>query len=133
VRIEVAACSDGTVAPQPISLQKCAGGPSGPSRGGGAQQTSVRAFVNALDHVLIESANTRSDLAQLIEQVNQRSITADEAQTRVAAVIDQRNALRTAVEQVAPRCSSTMRFASCRSRSCSRSMTISQSATGSTI
>jgi hypothetical protein len=43
-----------------------------------------RAFVNALDQVLIESANTRSDLGQLIEQVNQRSITADEAQTRIA-------------------------------------------------
>jgi S1-C subfamily serine protease len=89
------------VAPQPISLRKCSAGPPiGPGEGG--RQTSVRAFVNALDSVLIESANTRSDLGQLINEVNQQSITADEALSRIDRVINQRNALRTATEQVTP-------------------------------
>jgi S1-C subfamily serine protease len=91
------------VAPQPVSLRACANS-AGP--GQGTQRVSgasnVRAFVSALDQVLIDSANTRGDLGQLISQVQQASITADEAQSRIDSVVNQRNDLRNAVEQVTP-------------------------------
>jgi hypothetical protein len=62
----------------------------------------VRGFVSALDQVLIESANTRGDLGQLISEVQQGSITAEEARSRIDSVVNQRNDLRSAVEQVTP-------------------------------
>jgi S1-C subfamily serine protease len=89
------------VAPQPVSLRACNGGAPPVQAQGGSERT-VRAFVNALDQALIESANTRADLGQLINEVQQGSITADEARSRIDSVINQRNDLRSAVEQVTP-------------------------------
>jgi S1-C subfamily serine protease len=96
------------VAPQPIALKNCVGNSglatgngssSGPVTGGRAY---VKKFVDALDGALIESANTRGDLGQLISQVNNGTITAEEATTRINSIIDQRNSLRSAAEQVTP-------------------------------
>jgi S1-C subfamily serine protease len=91
-------------APQPISLASCDGfpGSSGSTAGGQASATPVRAFVRALDGALIESANTRGDLGQLISQVNAGSISASEAEARIQRIINQRQDLRVAVEQVSP-------------------------------
>jgi hypothetical protein len=89
------------VAPQPVSLRACNGAPPHAQAAGGSQ-TTVRSFVSALDQVLIESANTRGDLGLLIDQVNKGSITGDEAQSRIDSVINQRNDLRSAIEQVTP-------------------------------
>jgi S1-C subfamily serine protease len=91
------------VAPQPLALKSCSGAIGVPVSNGSAgngNRAALTAFVSALDGALIESANTRGDLGQLIGQVQSGSITADEATSRINAVIAQRNALRIAVEQV---------------------------------
>jgi S1-C subfamily serine protease len=91
------------VAPQPLALKSCSGATGVPVSSGSAgtgNRAAVTAFVHALDGALIESANTRGDLGQLINQVQQGSITVGEATSRINGVIAQRNALRTAVEQV---------------------------------
>jgi S1-C subfamily serine protease len=91
-------------APQPVALKGCGGFPSssGSSATGITNAGSARSYVNALDGALIESANTRGDLGQLISQVNAGSITGDEARSRIQSVIAQRQGLRAAVEQVSP-------------------------------
>ena len=90
------------VAPQPVALRGCTGSPGAGQAAPPVRGTKVRGFVGALDQVLIESANTRGDLGQLISEVQQGSITADEARSRIDSVVNQRNDLRSAVEQVTP-------------------------------
>ena len=90
------------VAPQPVGLRGCAATSGGGQATPPVSGTTVRRFVRALDQVLIESGNTRGDLGQLISEVQQRSITADEARSRIDSVVNQRNDLRSAVEQVTP-------------------------------
>lgn len=69
-----------------------------------AQQTSgtaaARAYVEKIDRLLTNSAETRGDLGALIGDVQQGTISSSEARARIAAIINQRQGLQNEVASV---------------------------------
>jgi hypothetical protein len=69
-----------------------------------SQQTSgtaaARAYVEKIDRLLTNSAETRGDLGALIGDVQQGTISSSESRARIAAIINQRQGLQNAVASV---------------------------------
>ena len=69
-----------------------------------AQQTSgtaaARAYVEKIDRLLTNSAETRGDLGALIGDVQQGTISSSEARARIGAIINQRQGLQNEVATV---------------------------------
>jgi S1-C subfamily serine protease len=89
------------VAPQPPAQAVCSNAPStGPSAQISTGPSSPADYANAVDGALIGSAQTRGDLADLINGVNSGSFAESEAISTITGVIGQRRQLLTFVTAV---------------------------------
>jgi diguanylate cyclase (GGDEF)-like protein len=94
-------------APQPIAAETCGGSDgsssvaSGSGGGAGAVDAATaddRAYSDAVDDALINSARTRRGLGELIASVNNGSINYEQASGVIMAITEQRRSLLAAVE-----------------------------------
>jgi zinc-ribbon domain len=63
-------------------------------------QAAARGYVEKIDRLLTNSAETRDDLGALITDVQDNTIAASEARARIAAIINQRQGLQNAVASI---------------------------------
>jgi zinc-ribbon domain len=65
-----------------------------------AARTAARAYVERIDRLLTNSAETRGDLGELITDVQNGTIASSEARARIQAIISQRQDLQNAVAAI---------------------------------
>jgi Asp-tRNA(Asn)/Glu-tRNA(Gln) amidotransferase B subunit len=63
-------------------------------------KNAARSYVEKIDRLLTNSAETRSDLGSLIIDVQQGTISSSEARARIAAIVNQRQGLHSAVASI---------------------------------
>ena len=86
-------------APQPPAQANC--WPAGSSDVGEVPDADpAAAYVNDVDSALIDSARTRGDLGDLIDGVNEGTLTETEARADITSIIDQRRQLLQEVTDV---------------------------------
>jgi S1-C subfamily serine protease len=90
-------------APQPAGVSSCGSNVPPSSAAGGQAPTDEVAYVRAVDRVLrTYSAQTRADLARLIDDVMSRTIPRGAADSAISSVIAQRRDFLDAVSAVTP-------------------------------
>jgi serine/threonine-protein kinase len=89
-----------TITPEPRTVTVVPETPTTVSDGTAEAEAANRAYVDATDRLLTNSAETRDDLGDLVNVVSAGTISADDAKGRIAAIISQRQSLQNAVATV---------------------------------